>query len=189
MNENKENVGGQSARPVSSLTRRDFMKKVTKSLIQGGVLIGALAMGSKAKATYCVRCDDEQNTCYGDNDCGADVCGYDTCYYANHCNSDNCVVMNGCGTDRCEVDNCYNSDGCYTDVCGVNSCSMSDACYTNDPCETSDTSVYDMCYYDNMCDTSDTCSYSNYCNCDACEGAYHNCMTSNTCISRDDPNH
>jgi len=52
----------------SSVNRRDFLQKVTKALIGGGLLVGGLGVPMRAMAA-CARCDHIQNTCPKEDYC------------------------------------------------------------------------------------------------------------------------
>jgi hypothetical protein len=154
---NQKNGGeaGQNSTGQTGRTRREFLGKITKSLIGGGVLITALTKPQMAKAIVCTECDGTYNECYEDTCDAVNICGTDACSEQDTCTSSNTCTS----TDNCELSNTCNPDACVT----VNSC-QTDQCDSGDTCSaTTDTCDTDICSNYNVCVQENTCWYLNWC--------------------------
>jgi hypothetical protein len=165
---NNQKNGGEAGRNSSGQpggTRREFLGKITKSLIGGGVLITALTAPRVAKASGCTVCDTDYNECYEDTCDTANICGTNACSEQDTCTSSNTCTS----TDNCELSNTCTSDACLNAVsCETDSCSW-DTCYA-----TTDACVTDHCVYEEVCEGAHACFLFNqcqayeYCNPDVC---------------------
>jgi hypothetical protein len=202
---NNQKNGGeadQNSTGQTGGTRREFLGKITKSLIGGGILITALATPRVAKASGCTECDTNYNECEGDTCDVSNVCGWNTCNY-----TDTCTATNTCSSNNtCNSTNTCNSDTCVTaNSCESNTCSSSDLCTaTTDYCvtdiatETGTCEQFDVCselnqgcfpnHNTHTCGVYNVCYQLNQCGTDVCEmddwSAWPNsgCYWENTCV-------
>ncbi len=167
MTSGPEGITATGTERPAQQTRRDFLQQITKTVIGGGLLIGAVTMPTRTMAGVCWKCDNQSNSCNNSDSCGSDSCGTDSCISSdacsttNSCISDNCTGSNQCfgsntcTTDTCGSDQCYGSNTCATDTCASNnSCGSVNLCHTDDSCAGST----------NECSTTNYCEYSDGCN-------------------------
>ena len=108
MNESIQNPNElNKAHIPQGTSRRDFLKRAATSLVQGGLLLGAITL-----PTYNAQACDS-NVCPSNNVCTEP----DHCNNNNNCNQYNKCDDHSCGnTDTCGVSNrCTTNDGCHTD--------------------------------------------------------------------------
>jgi len=86
---NNESPNGLINISTSPATRREFLGKLTKTLIGGGGLIGGVGIPLSALA-----CPTGQaNTCSSGNNC---TTGYEVCTTFNVCDPNTCTATNQC---------------------------------------------------------------------------------------------
>ena len=196
MNTNEE-PNGINPPPDSptAFRRREFLAKLTRPLIGGGILIGGGVFSERAMASGCTECDTYQYNCSPNLDvCQINTCGTDLCLGTeNICNSDTCVTDTctpaNSGYDECAVANtCQQSNYCNYDLCtdddtnhtNSNYCNGQNQCVYNDSC-----SVNNMCNT-NVCSSNNTCGQTNSCaSYNTCDGGGHSCSTNDYCPGTD----
>lgn len=207
MNEHQSDHGGSNGpsriswKEQSGTTRRDFLTKLTSSVIAGGVLTGGAKLFAAAgtpgeinpHAIWCgggvtYTCPGSEDTCAGSsNNCGSDKCNNDgcktdVCQELHECKTDTCTEWNDCHYgNTCETDSCKSGDSCgngspgTADTCtGTHTCSGSDDCWGHS-CKASDSCD------DHTCKSNDFCD-SHTCKNDHCKGTKtHTCRRNDGC--------
>ncbi len=143
------------AAPAQGVTRRDFLRRATRAVIGGGILVGALA--APAPATAGQKCSPT-NTCQS-NQCTFDYCGNSTWPYSG---SNTCTA-----SDVCDDNTCYGSDGCLNyNMCegGSNTCETSHTCNADQCTATNDYCIQiDSCYVNACPISTDSCPGTHKC--------------------------
>ena len=157
----------------TAFRRREFLAKLTRPIIGGGILIGGDLLTERVMASGCTECDTYANTCATQNANDNETCGTDTCSGWNWCKTDTCLVNNTCNTPSTSYDECA----------VTNTCQQSNTCayaYCTSPNDTGGNSMY--CNGQNQCTGMDNCDLINVCNTNVCSGV-DECSQTNQCTT------